>query len=191
MKISLVKSPTEEDWMLVKKLALATCDKKVVTPPSYEWKERILIARHSPIRELKFIFKLEDIPYWVSVHLVRHVHAQPYVKSQRNDRQKVDDPNYDRTKAPQDAPIPMYWSMGAEELMTIANKRLCTLASKETREVVRQMCVLVAKEYPEFKSSLVPACIANGFCKEMNSCGLRPHITTTNIKYELGGIDEE
>jgi thymidylate synthase ThyX len=112
---------------------------------------------------------LENIPSWVSVHLVRHVHAQPYVKSQRNDRQS----EYDRTKAPQDAPVNMIWDMNAEELMVIANKRLCRLASKETREVVTQMCKLVVEECPEFDEFLVPMCFYHGgVCHEMKGCGL-------------------
>ncbi len=51
------------------------------------WKHSILRARHSPIRTLQFAFYLEDVPYWVSTHLARHVHAQPFIRSQRNDRE--------------------------------------------------------------------------------------------------------
>lgn len=80
MKIELLEYPTEKDWMEVKRRALVTVGKKPVNPPDSEWKRRILWARHSPIRYLRFSFYLE-IPYYVSVHLVRHVHAQPYVRS--------------------------------------------------------------------------------------------------------------
>ncbi len=176
MTVELVKCPGEEDWNLVKDLALATMHKKRVNPVSQDWKESILLARHSPIREMKFIFKL-NIPYWVSVHLVRHVHAQPYICSQRNDRQKTFDPTYDRNKAPQDTPVDMYWSIGGEELITIANKRLCTRASLETRQVVKEMCRLVIEKLPEFKKVLVPDCLARGgVCYEMKGCGFCPNI---------------
>ena len=124
--------------------------------------------RHSPIRYLTYSFFLEEIPSWVSVHLVRHIHAQPYVKSQRNDRQG----EYDRTKAPQDAPVNMIWDVNAEELMVIANKRLCMQASPETRKVVREMCDLAQKHTPELEGLLVPMCeYQNGVCHEMKSCG--------------------
>ena len=107
----------------------------------------MLRARHSPIRELQFVFLLEDVPYWVAMHLVRHhIGCQPYVRTQRNDRQT----DYDRRKAPQDAPIDMMWSMNAEALMTIANKRLCEQAAQETHDAVEEMCALVAKANPEF-----------------------------------------
>lgn len=176
-KITLIQGPSDTDWMLCKTLALSTCDMKAKTPPSDDWKKKILTARHSPIRELRFLFYLEDLPSWISVHLVRHVHAQPYVKSQRNDRQKIETPDYDRTKAPQDTPVNMYWSVNAEELMTIANKRLCSLASRETRAVIKQICDIVCSKYPEFKPVLVPNCVAHGNkCYEMKCCGFMPSV---------------
>jgi thymidylate synthase ThyX len=167
MKIKLLEYPKGKDWFAVKERALVTVGKKAVTPPTEEWKHKILEARHSPIRRLFFSFYLE-VPYWVSVHLVRHTHAQPYVKSQRNDRQN----DYDRNAARQDEKVCMRWDMNAEELLTIANKRLCNQASKETREVVKTMCDLVIKKCPEFKDVLVPMCVYHGgVCYEMFPCG--------------------
>lgn len=169
MQIELLKYPTEEDWMLCKKCTLVTVSKNSEKPPTEEWKRKILRANHSPIRVLQFCFKLTDIPYWVSVHLVRHVHATPFVSTQRNDRQE----KYDRGKAPQDAPVTMCWYMNAEELITIAHKRLCMQASKETREVVEQMCQQVLQTNPEFEGLLVPNCAyRGGRCDEFFPCGL-------------------
>lgn len=166
--IEIIRHPTDEDWMLVKECALVTIGKEAKTPPTEEWKTAMLKARHSPIRELRFVFLLTDIPYWISAHLVRHhVGCQPYVRSQRNDRQE----EYDRTKAPQDAPVDMMWSMNAEALMTIANKRLCSKASPETRAVVHEMCELVKQSNPEFAPFLVPMCEYHGVCHEINGCG--------------------
>lgn len=171
MEIKLLEYPRESDWIACKQRALVTV-KTLADPdwkieiPSEDWKHRILEARHSPIRYLRFSFYLIGVPYYVSVHLVRHVHAQPYVRSQRNDRQS----DYDRTKAPQDAPVNMIWDMNAEELMVIANKRLCQTADPKTREVVHQMVNLVNKVRPEFKPFLVPACSYHGTCHEMFPC---------------------
>ena len=168
MKVKIIGYPSGEDWCIAKICALYTVGKRPKSLPSEDWKKAILRARHSPIRELNFVFELRDIPYWVSVHLCRHVHARPYVQSQRNDRQCV----YDRRKAPQDAPINMLWSMNAEELITGANKRLCRKASEETREVVQMMCDEAIRVCPEFESELVPMCVRNGGkCYEMQSCG--------------------
>ena len=168
MKVRLIEYPGSKEWMEVKRRALVTIGKKLATEPSEEWKRAILRARHSPIRYLRFSFLIEGAPSWVCVHLCRHVHAQPYVRSQRNDRQT----EYDRNAARQDAPVDMIWDVNAEELMVIANKRLCMMASAETRAVVEQMCQLVGMYCPEFKEFLVPMCEYTGECKEMNGgCG--------------------
>lgn len=167
MLVKLMEHPSDKDWMAVKERALVTVGKKAVTEPDQLWKRKMLEARHSPIRWLRFSFYLE-VPYWVSVHLCRHIHSQPYVRSQRNDRQA----DYDREKAPQDAPVAMIWDMNAEELMVIANKRLCMQAAVETREVVQEMCRLVVEVLPEFETVLVPMCeYHGGTCHEMKPCG--------------------
>lgn len=168
MNIKLLEYPNANDWMEVKRRALVTIGKRPLTPPSEDWKREILRARHSPIRYLRFSFLLSGIPSWVSVHLCRHVHAQPYVRSQRNDRQN----DYDRNSAPQSAPVDMIWDINAEELMVIANKRLCNMAALETHSVVVAMCREVIAHCPEFEPFLVPLCEYTGGCKEMNGgCG--------------------
>ena len=166
-KVELLKYPTDDDWMLAKKCTLVTVGKDSDKAPTIEWKNKLLAAGHSPIRTLEFCFRLTDIPYWVATHLVRHVHAIPFVKTQRTDRTGVD-----RNELPQNAPVSMCWFMNAEELITIAHKRLCAQASLETRIVVRKICDLVLEKCPEFDGLLVPLCeYRNGKCTEMFPCG--------------------
>jgi len=174
MKVSILEHPTEKDWMEVKRRALVTVGKSPVSVPSENWKAEILKARHSPIRYLRFSFLLEEIPYWVSVHLVRHIHAQPYVRSQRNDRQT----EYDRTKAPQDAPVTMIWDMNAEELISVCSKRLCAQSAKETRDVVKEIANKVIMYCSEFSNVLKPQCEwQGGICYEMHGgCGHQKRI---------------
>lgn len=167
MNISLLKYPSDYDWICVKQRALVTIGKKPINNPELSWKKAILEARHSPIRYLQFSFYLEDIPYYTSVHLCRHVHSQPYVRSQRNDRQN----DYDRESAPQSSPVNMIWDMNAEELLTISNKRLCNLADPKTRSIVQIMCNLVEEKCPEFSGLLAPMCVYhNGKCHEIFPC---------------------
>lgn len=168
MTVELVGKPSEKDYMWLKECAYGTCGKEVKTPVESDWLYRILRARHSPIRELNYRFVLHNIPYWVSVHLVRHHEGcQWYVESQRNDRQD----KYDRNAARQDAPVTVRASLNAEALMNIANKRLCKKAAKETMEVVYQMCQLAAAATPELENLLVPMCeYLGGNCHEMKPC---------------------
>ena len=170
MEIVLLKYPTDEDWMEAKCDALVTAGKKAVTAPDINWKHKMLVARHSPIRSLKIKFELRDIPYWLSTEFSRH-HAgcEKFIKSQRNDRQE----NYDRNAARQDAPVNMRWELNAESMMIIANKRLCMKATEEARKAVREMCRLLIEQCPEFDGVLVPMCgYHGGVCHEIQPCGL-------------------
>lgn len=167
MYIELIEYPDDKKWMGVKQRALVTVGKKVKTPPTEEWKRAILRARHSPIRYLFFSFYFEDLPTYVSTHLARHVHAQPYIQSQRNDRQD----NYDREEAPQKAPVRMIWDITGEELLIIFNKRLCHQADPKTIKWVEKMRELVLEKCPEFEQESVRMCEYLGRCPEMKPCG--------------------
>lgn len=167
MSVELIKYPNDEDWLICKTITLATVGKTVKSNPTSEWKRRILEARHSPIRLLNYYFKLAQIPYYVSVHLCRHVHALPFVETQRTDRTGID-----RNQKPQNSPINMWLVVNAEELMVIANKRLCNQAAPETRQLVQAMCDLAGGATPEFHGLLVPMCdYHGGVCHEMSPCG--------------------
>lgn len=167
-KIEILKHPTEEDWLWCKRCTLNTIGKDTDKIPTEEWKVKLLKAEHSPIRELWFGIRME-IPYWVSVHFVRHhIGVNHYIQSQRNDRQN----KYDRTKAPQDEIVSHIMSINAQELIFMSHKRLCRQASKETREVMEEICGKVIEVNPEFKELLVPLCVyRNGKCTEFYSCG--------------------
>lgn len=170
MKVRLLEYPTEHDWIECKRRALITMYGKGlgdIKSPTSEWRYKILRARHSPIRYLRYCFMIEDIPSNTSVHLCRHVMAQPYVSSLRNDRQEV----MDGDAARRDTPVNMILDMNSEELMVIANKRLCNLASLKTREVVQMMCDEAIKVTPELQKLLVPMCAyTGGQCNEMFPC---------------------
>lgn len=168
-RVSLLRGPTDDDWRLVRQCALCTAGLELHDERHLDrrWRHAILRARHSPIRELRFVFILEDVPYWVAMHLCRHhVGCHPYVRSQRDDRQRGEG-EHDRGSARQDAPVDMIWSLNAEALMTVAEKRLCNLASPETRAVVQQMCDIVDWVYQEFEGLLHAPCAD---CKEMHPC---------------------
>lgn len=171
MHIQLINYPDDADWLGVKRRALVTIYEKgigVVNYPTSEWKKKILEARHSPIRFLRYSFFIEDIPSNIATHLARHVHAQPYISSLRNDRQNA----IDGDAARRDTPVNMILDVNAEELMVIANKRLCRKASEKTQAVVQEMCKLAEGVTPELKGLLTPMCeYHGGVCHEMKSCG--------------------
>lgn len=170
MKVTLIYNPEERELMLFKRCIWVTMG-KIAAPkklPGSDLLKRVLHARHSPIRVLNFAFLIEGIPSNTATHLCRHVHAVPFVSSLRNDRQD----KMDGDKAPRDTPVDMIFYCNAEELMTFANKRLCSRAAKRTQEVARMMCDEAIKVMPEIKDDMVPMCVYHGgVCHEMESCG--------------------
>ena len=74
------------DWQRVVDAARFTQGKEPLGhEPSDEFKKQMILSEHSPLRELEFDIKMYGIPYWVSNHFVRHVHAQPFVSTSRPD----------------------------------------------------------------------------------------------------------
>jgi hypothetical protein len=169
LQVMLIGRPTDEDWINVKRRALITVygDHEYFVPPGSDWKHRILAARHSPIRYLRYSFLCKWIPSNIAVHFCRHVHAQPYCSSLRNDRQG----KIDGDAARRDTPINMILDVNAEELMVMANKRLCMKSAEKTREIMQEMCRLAQEATPELEGLLVPMCEWCGVCREMHPCG--------------------
>ena len=170
MKVTLIYHPNEEELLLFKRAIWITMGKteQPENIPSAQLLHDVLNARHSPCRVLNFAFLIEGIPSNIATHLARHVHAVPFVSSLRNDRQN----RMDGDLAPRNTPVDMIYYLNAEELMTVANKRLCAKASALTREVTEMMCAEAEKVMPELKGLLVPNCIWHGgVCHELNGCG--------------------
>lgn len=171
--VEILRHPTDEDWARCKLLALNTIGKRYTfSDVTDKWKHDILLSRHSPIRTLMFTIRVE-MPYWVSVHFVRHkIGAEHFVSSQRNDRQD----KYDRTEAPQGAMVSHIMDINAAELMQMAGMRLCGQASPETQEVMRAIRDAVIHANPEFAPFLVPKCKLYCGCNEFRSCGLSERV---------------
>lgn len=165
--IELIKAPTEQDWQWAKTCTLNTVGKSSTKLPTSEWKEKLIASEHSPLREIWFGFKMV-IPYWVSVHFVRHhIGVNHYVQTQRSDRQD----QYDRNKAPQDTLVSHIMSVNLQELVFMSHKRLCKQASPETREVMQELCKLAIEAVTELEGYLVPLCkYRNGKCTEFFPC---------------------
>ena len=131
------------------------------------WKKHILLAEHSPIRQLTYKWKWYDLPYWVSVHFVRHwLGILHWVKTSRSDRTGID-----RDTITQDNPVNHECEANAQAIINISRKRLCLKASSETRAAWILMLHALKKEDPVLASVCVPECIYRGFCPEFNGCG--------------------
>lgn len=155
---------------------------------------------HSTIRTQIFLVRLYDIPQYVAYHFRTHFSLYPmapeeygWMRSKRVDKgggdfrdvcaelaenlyDSPDDPvsiiqslpdNFDRY-----APTDFAFLVSAEGLMNMASKRLCVGAvSKETREVMEDICYKVKDVDPDLYPHLVKPCIATGICREPKQCG--------------------
>lgn len=156
-------------WKRVLNAARRTVGKSPLDKePSYSFKKKILLAEHSPIRLLEYDFSWEDIKQWVTVHLVRHHEGcEKFVHSQREDRRELSVP---RDELPQGSLNDMDMTCNAQAMINISRKRLCSCASKETREAWSQVIEKLKKVDPVLAEVCVPECIYRGFCPETDRC---------------------
>lgn len=121
------------DWQRVVDAARFTQGKEPLGhEPSDEFKKQMILSEHSPLRELEFDIKMYGIPYWVSNHFVRHVHAQPFVSTSRPD---ITGSKVSRHDMRQDDLVNLQLSLNAQEIINISKLRLFSKAARATREI--------------------------------------------------------
>lgn len=136
--------------------------------PSDDFKRKIIRAEHSPIRCLMFNIDLYDIPYYVSVHLVRHIHAQPFVSTSRPDINGNMKPRDEQLKVDS---VNMRLFLNAQEIINISKVRLCSKAEIETRKAWQSVINQLYNIEPLLATACIPSCVYRGFCPELKSCG--------------------
>jgi hypothetical protein len=163
--ITMTKTGTWRDVADVARVTVGMANGK--GEPSDAWKRNMLLAEHSPIRKLHYTWVWDSIPYFVSVHMVRHkIGIEHWVKTSRTDRTGVD-----RNKLPQNNPVTHACEADAQAIIYISRKRLCTQASPETRKAWGEVIEGLQCIEPVLASVCVPECIYRGFCPELKSCG--------------------
>ena len=133
--------------------------------PTSAFKTGLLIAEHSPIRDISIKWRWTDIKSWIATHWVRHK-WECFVRSQRSDRTGIP-----RDKLPQDAPVDFIGEANAQALIDTMRKRLCYQASPETRAYAEDLKRAIHEVQPELADVLVPNCVYRGGCPEINECG--------------------
>jgi hypothetical protein len=164
MKTEIVK--IKGDWQDVVDDCRTTVGKDSLgKEPSKKFKREILISEHSPIRSLSVKWKWVNIPSWVATHFSRHK-WECFIKTQRTDRTGTD-----RNKLPQDAPVIMSGDANTQHLIDMARKRLCYMASPETRKYMEDLKRAINDVEPEVAEVLVPNCVYRCGCPEPGGCG--------------------
>lgn len=166
-------------WREVKEAARTTISREGSGKyPDDEWKRTILLAEHSPIRQIRIKWKWSELKSWISVHFVRHwVGILHFVSTQREDRTGVS-----RDDKPQASFVEHECEANAQAMINISRKRLCNQAHKETREAWLDVLENVRLADPALHSVCVPECVYRGFCPEFTSCG---YVHTEEYKERL------
>lgn len=165
MKTKIIK--IKGDWQEVVDDCRATVGKESLgKEPSASFKRHILLAEHSPIRDISVKWMWPDIKSWITTHWSRHK-WECYIRSQRTDRTGIP-----RDKLPQDAAVTFTGEANAQALIDTMRKRLCYQASPETREYAEDLKATIRELEPEISDVLVPNCVYRCGCPEMQSCGL-------------------
>lgn len=120
----------------------------------------MLIAEHSPIRDISIKWQWLQMKHWVTVHWVRHK-WEKFVSTQRTDRTGIP-----RDKLPQDEPADFTGDANVQQLIDTWRKRLCFQASNETREYAEDFKVTLHEMEPEIADALCPNCVYRGGCSE-------------------------
>lgn len=164
MKTEIIK--IKGDWEEVVNDCRATVAKdELGHEPSRKFKRSILISEHDPIRDIEIKFRWRAIPYWVAMHWKTHI-WRSRTNTQRNDRQG----EYDRNKAPQDSPVDFIGDPNVQHLIDTFRKRLCLMASKETRDYAKDFKEALRSVEPEISDVLVPNCVYRCGCPEPCEC---------------------
>lgn len=159
---------TRGTWRDVADAANTTINKEAgIKEPSSQWKRRMLLCEHSPIRQLFVKCKWYELKSWVSVHFVRHkIGIEHWVRTQRTDRT-----NINRDELPQSNAVEHEFMADAQAMINISRRRLCNQASKETREAWQAVLEAIKEKEPELYKACVPDCVYRGWCYEFKSCG--------------------
>lgn len=153
------------DWQEVVDDCRTTVHKDALgKEPSQKFKRSILISEHSPIRDISIKWHWSEIKSWVVTHFVRHK-WEKFVRTQRTDRTGVD-----RDEIPQGELIECTGEANVQHGIDTSRKRLCYMASKETREAWEEVKRKTREVDKYISDVFVPNCIYRCGCPEENGC---------------------
>ena len=165
MKVKLLEN--HDCWQAAKNATMNTVGKDKGVYPNSQWKRRLLLSEHSPIRKIHLAWKWQGLKSWVSVHITRHkIGIDHFVSTQRTDRTGTN-----RDLEPQSSLVNHEVDANAQAVITISRKRLCTGASPETREAWKAFLTELKEIEPELARCCVPDCVYRGYCYEFIPCG--------------------
>lgn len=154
------------DWQDVVDGCRATVKKPPLGhEPSKDFKRRILIMEHEPIREIWIKWAWANIPYCIAMHWKTHIWPS------RTNTSRADRTGINRSERRQTDPVNFEASANPQHLIDSWRKRLCYQADPETRSYAENFKITLYGTEPEISDVLVPNCVYRCGCPEDNCCG--------------------
>ena len=155
------------DWKKIKSACMTTISKQAGDKePSQEWKRKLLICQHSPIRRGEISWKWEEIPYAISTHFARHHEGcEKFIGTSRADRTEIKD----RSQRTQMDCVPMEMDANIQALLNISERRLCTCADPLTTKYWNEVLDVIKGYDEDIYWACVPQCVRCGGCIELFS----------------------
>ena len=150
------------NWQFIKEGCMATIGKQAGKEPGKEWKRKLLICQHSPLRRGVISWKWEEIPFYSMGHFVRHhVGCTPFVSTNREDRT-----NIPRSERKQTDLVSMEMDANIQSLIDMAARRLCRCSDATTIKYMESLVEAIREKDEDIAWRLVPQCINYGSCIE-------------------------
>lgn len=174
------------DWKEVKNECRNTMNKSVSDDePTQEFKRKLLISEHSPIRLLRIKWRWGRMKSWCATHFARHwLGWDKWVGTRRSDRTGVD-----RGALSQNELVPIDVCANAQALINVARYRLCYQAASETREYMEDLKRRIYDAQPDIADVLVPNCVYRGGCSEFKECGFYQKFKNAHPDIDLTEIE--
>lgn len=164
MKTEIIK--IKGDWQDVVDGCRATVKKPPLGhEPGADFKKRILLAEHEPIREIEIKWSWQNIPYCIAMHWKTHIWPS------RTNTSRADRTGVDRSERRQTDPVYFDGRANPQHLIDTMRKRLCGQADPETRAYAEDLKRTIHSVEPQIADVLVPNCVYRAGCPEDGNCG--------------------
>lgn len=148
--------------------------------PSIKFRKSILIAEHSPIRDIVIRWHWDNIKSWVCTHFARHK-FEKFIQTQRTDRTGVN-----RDELPQGSEVMMTCEANTQQMIDMMRKRLCYQAAPETRKYAEDLKAAITEQDQQIGDVLVPNCVYRCGCPEMTPCGFWKKFKEWCLTHDVG-----
>jgi hypothetical protein len=130
--------------------------------PSQAFIKKQIRLRHKTL-EIKRFEIIAEMPQFVYAHLRAHRDPKAFTGTRRDDLQdKARDPN---------ETVLGYFDVSAEDLLHMAEQRLCRKSHSKTVEVMTRIKGEVFTLEPDLARAMVARCVVEGWCREDRPCG--------------------